>query len=210
MIDFSKINSFGEGQRYAFEELMCQLASHESFPEGAQFQRVEGSGGDGGVEAYWTRPDGRKVCYQAKYFLRAGAIDWDQVESSVLQAIRTHPEVSKYVIGFPCDLTDRTGVKKRGKSGWEHWKQRTKKWETLAAAQGISDIEFEPWPKNEFLKRLFATGSEGLRENFFGDIALTQSWFRQKLDEAILSLDERYHPEDHVDVRIQELFLHNF
>lgn len=206
MIDFSKINGFSEGQRASFEELLCQLARLEKFPIGSRFRRVEGAGGDGGVEAYWTKPNGRKVGYQAKYFLRAGDIDWGQIDKSVSQAIKTHPELEKYIVGLPCDLTDKTGTKGKGKTGWEHWEEHIKKWTMEAVTQGICDLEFEAWPKSELLGHLSAIGTEGLREFFFSDIPMSLSWFRQKLDESIIALDERYHPEDHVNVRIQNLF----
>ncbi|WP_446008447.1 hypothetical protein [Candidatus Electrothrix sp.] len=68
MIDFSKIHGFQSGQRLSFEELVCQLARREEYPADAEFRRVEGAGGDGGVEAYWKKADGRKTGYQAKYF----------------------------------------------------------------------------------------------------------------------------------------------
>lgn len=93
MRDFSKIHPFAHGQRMSFEELVCQLARHESFPDGSIYKRVEGAGGDGGVEAYWTKPNGKKTGYQAKYFLRSGDIDWEQIDKSVTQAIAIHPEL---------------------------------------------------------------------------------------------------------------------
>ena len=52
MIDFSRISSFQSGQRDSFEELVCQLARRENFPQGSIYKRVDGAGGDGGVEAY--------------------------------------------------------------------------------------------------------------------------------------------------------------
>ncbi|MFC1750997.1 NACHT domain-containing protein, partial [Pseudomonadota bacterium] len=45
-----------------------------------------------------------------------------------------------------------------------------------------------------------------LREFFFGEVELSTEWFGDKIQEAILALDERFHPEDHVDVRIEKLF----
>ncbi len=121
MKDFSKIHPFQSGQRISFEELVCQLASREPFPDGSEYRRVEGSGGDGGVESYWLKPDGSKSGYQAKYFLRTKDIDWIQMDNSVSQALATHKTLSEYVFAIPCDLTDRTGKKGKGKKGWEHW-----------------------------------------------------------------------------------------
>lgn len=206
MRDFSKIHPFAHGQRMSFEELVCQLARHESFPDGSIYKRVEGAGGDGGVEAYWTKPNGKKTGYQAKYFLRSGDIDWGQIDKSVTQAIAIHPELECYVVALPCDLTDRTGKKQQGKTGWEHWDARVGKWQKEAASAGIKTIKFQPWTNSELTTRLARKTSEGLLEYFFGDIQLSVEWFGNKIQEAVLALDERFHPEDHVDVRIEQLF----
>lgn len=206
MIDFSKIHSFNSGQRNSFEELVCQLARREPFPGNSVFKRVEGAGGDGGIEAYWTKSNGKKTGYQAKYFLRCGDIDWEQIDKSVTQALTSHPELECYVVALPCDLTDRSGKKQRGVTGWAHWDVRVKKWEVEAAAVGIQKIEFQPWPKSEMVARLAKRNAEGLREFFFGDVELSTGWFEDKIQEAISALGERFHPEDHVDVHTEKLF----
>ena len=65
MFDFSSIKSIdASGPRGAFEELMCQLAQLEQFTGFNEFRRVEGAGGDGGLEAYWLLETGEKIGYQ--------------------------------------------------------------------------------------------------------------------------------------------------
>lgn len=206
MTDFSKIHPFNHGRRNSFEELVCQLARLESFPENSEYRRVEGSGGDGGVESFWKKPCGKKTGYQAKYFLRCGDIDWAQIDKSVTQALASHPQLERYVVAIPCDLTDKTGVKRKGRAGWEHWDSHVNKWKEEAASGGINEIEFEVWTNSELVARLAKKNSEGLRGFFFGEVELSTAWFRDKIQEAILALDERFHPEDHVDVRIERLF----
>jgi hypothetical protein len=204
VFDFSRINSFDVGQRHSFEELVCQLARQESFPTQSIFKRVDGAGGDGGVEAYWTKPNGRETGYQAKYFLRSSDIDWSQIDKSVTQTLAYHPNVERYVIAFPCDLTDRTGNKRRGQSGWERWDSHVNKWKAQAERSGIRSVEFEAWTASELTGRL--TGNASLSSFFFGDIQLTPNWFKAKLQDAVVALDDRFHPEDHVDVNVQQLF----
>ena len=206
MIDFSKINPFELGQRSSFEELVCQLARYESFPEHSIYKRVDGAGGDGGVEAYWTKPCGRKTGYQAKFFLRSRDINWYQIDKSVKQALATHSELERYVIALPCDLTNKSGRKRRGKTGWDHWETWVKKWENYACSLGVKDLIIEIWTKNELNSRLIKNDSNGLRNYFFGDVQLVNQWFEDKLNETIVTLDERFHPEDHVNVRIEQLF----
>ena len=206
MINFTKIHGFESGQSHSFEELVCQVARKEPFPEGSEFRRVEGSGGDGGVEAYWIKTGGKKTGFQAKYFLRCGNIKWQQIDNSVKQALQHHPELERYVVALPCDLTDKSGNKGRGKSGWEQWNQHIQKWREEAAELEIQNIDFVPWPKSELLGRLANPGMEGLKEHFFGAVEINDAWIQDKFRQAVLALDERFNPEDHVGVSIENLF----
>ena len=79
-IDFSQIRPYEGDQRTGVVELVCQLARREHRSEQGRFRRIEGAGGDGGVEAYFERPGGSKVGYQAKYFLATKDIDWSQID----------------------------------------------------------------------------------------------------------------------------------
>ena len=208
MIDFSSIKSFQSRRGDSFEEFVCQLARYEDFPERSHsvYKRVDGAGGDGGVEAYWTKPNGRKIGYQAKYFLRSGDINWAQIDNSVTQALKTHPELERYVVALPCYLTDRAGERERGKTGWKHWEDRIKNWKAQAISAGVKDIEFIPWTKTELISKLAKSDTKGLRDYFFGEIHLDIQWFKNKLEESLKDLGERFHPEDHVDLRIERLF----
>ena len=51
-IDFGEIRPYEGDRRTGFE---------------GAFRRIEGAGGDGGVEGYFPRPSGSKIGYQAKY-----------------------------------------------------------------------------------------------------------------------------------------------
>jgi hypothetical protein len=74
-IDFSRIRGdLPDGQRGAFEDLVCQLARRDA-PSVDSFRRIEGAGGDGGVECLVKSSDGT-VGYQAKFYTKSGEIDW--------------------------------------------------------------------------------------------------------------------------------------
>lgn len=205
-MDFSKIRGLEAGQRQSFESLMCQLAKRDRPAEAKEFRRVEGAGGDGGVEAYWLLTDGSKIGYQAKFFTRAGSIDWAQIDESVEQAIKTHPTLTKYVVALACDLTDKSGVKGRGATGWEHWQARVAKWNAHRAELGQEDIDFVVWPASELSDRLTTPDCEGVTRYWFGDAEFSDTWFKDHVERALTSLEERYHPEDHVEVEIERLF----
>lgn len=206
MIDFTKIRSTAGGQRNSFEELVCQLARREAAPAGAGFRRVEGAGGDGGVEAYWLLPGGAKIGYQAKYFIRSGDIDWAQIDESVKQALDTHQTLSKYIIAIPCDLTDRRGAKSKGRTGWELWDSHKAEWQRKWLSPTGRAVEFVPWTAFELRNKLAATAADGLRRYWFASAEFTSAWFQHHIRLATASLDERYHPEDHVDVGLERLF----
>jgi hypothetical protein len=204
--DFTQIRGLSTGQRQSFEELVCQLARREPVQVGSVFRRIEGSGGDGGVEAYWLLPDGTKIGCQAKFFTKAGEIDWRQVDKSVEQAIRTHPTLIKYYIAFACDLTGHRGAKGKGQSGWELWDTHKATWRRNWLSPIGCDVEFIPWTASDLRDKLSAPAAEGLRRYWFGDAEFSSSWFGDQVHLATASLDERYHPDDHVDVAIESLF----
>lgn len=54
-IDFAKIIARGGSQSAAFEELCCLLFGSLSLTE-----RINGAGGDGGLEAFWFNMQGQK------------------------------------------------------------------------------------------------------------------------------------------------------
>lgn len=205
MIDFTYIRAFRGGQREAFEELVCQLARRESQPSGAVFRRIEGAGGDGGVEAYWLLADDAKIGYQAKFFPRTRDIDWTQIDDSVERALQVHPTLTTYVIALPCNLTDRRSTR-RGKTGWELWDEHCASWTAKWLAPTGRHVDFVAWTESELLNKLTTPASEGLRQYWFSESEFSAAWFNEHVQLAADSLDERYHPEDHVDVTTETLF----
>ncbi len=203
-MDYTRIRGTDSGQRLAFEELICQLARREQPSADAEFRRIEGAGGDGGIEAYWSLSDGNEVGYQAKYYTKSGDIDWANIDDSVRRALETHPGLSKYVVALPCDLTDKTGKQNGGNTGWERWHSRKEKWAKLIAPG--KHVEFIAWTASEITDRLTHPKAEGLRRYWFGDVEFSPKWFSDHIELAVKSLDERYHPEDHVEVSLERAF----
>jgi hypothetical protein len=133
-MEFSSINDFGKGKSGSFEALMKVLARREQPKDALEFQPNDGRGGDGGVEAIWIRSDGTKIGYQAKFFDSLGTSQWLQMEKSVVTALETHPELTKYVFALPFDLTPKRNQKRSGdKSQQEKWDEHVIKWKVHAA-----------------------------------------------------------------------------
>lgn len=202
MVDFTKIHGFNKGQYHSFEELVCQLASREDFPDEAEFKRVEGSGGDGGVEAFWENSNGKETGYQAKFFCRPSKIKWNQLDESVQQALKTHPKLERYVIALPRNLTNKP-EKQTAKGEWQHWEAWKKQWKTQAKDKCI---EFVLWDETKLISLLIEPRAEGIEKYFFGSPELSMNWFRDQVDGSVFELADRYHPEDHVNIRVEKLF----
>ena len=94
------------GQREAFEELCCQLASR-TLPEDASYTRLWGAGGDGGVECFADLTDGSRVGWQAKYLFNVDSLI-TQATRSLTAALQIHGTLTRYVVCFPFNLTGPT------------------------------------------------------------------------------------------------------
>ncbi|MYF07034.1 MAG: hypothetical protein F4233_03935 [Rhodospirillaceae bacterium] len=205
-IDFNRIRSEGKGgQRAAFEEFLCQLARRDTSGEEGEFRRVEGSGGDGGVECYWLLKDGTKRAYQAKFWTRAGDISWKQVNASVEQALSAHPDMETYVVALPCDLTGRSGKKGKGKSGWQHWDTHLEKWQKLAQTQERR-VDFQVWTASELQDKALRLLPAGAINYWFGSTQFDDEWFAAQSQVAISDLGIRYSPLAHIETEVQECF----
>lgn len=205
-IDFAQINPHGGSKNNGFEELVCQIARARPPTDHDCFERIEGAGGDGGVEALWHLSDGSKHGFQAKFHLATKDIDWPKIDESVKTAFKQHPELTKYVVAIPCDLTGRSGAKERGNPGWEKWRDRVKKWTEWATDLGMT-VEFEPWSASEILTYVLQLPNHrGVLAYFFEEIAFNKKKSKRLFSKAERDLDHRFQPGDHVGTSNERLF----
>ncbi|MBF2755898.1 MAG: ATP-binding protein [Gammaproteobacteria bacterium AqS3] len=197
MVDFSKINSFdASGPRGSFEELICILAKREKPENAADFWPVEGSGGDGGVDAVWLLNNGGKVGYQAKYFLSLNSSRWRQIDQSVKKALSEYPELKEYIVAMPCNLT---------RANKQKWGESLEKWKTWAEEKDL-EIEFKLWDELTLKNLLLTEKNSSLREYYWNEEALSDDWFQKRADSVTSALRNRYNPLDHVRVSIESVF----
>lgn len=201
-IQFTRIRSLGPGgQRDGYEQFICQQVAQEPPTADAKFVSLHGAGGDGGVECYWTLPDGTEHGWQAKFWTAQADVDKAQLDKSVEAALDQHPKLTMYKIAIPADPTGPSGG--RGKSllekindpgGW------LEVWECMATAHGmVVDFEFE-WATNIVtrLERLDTTGIQ--RRYWFDADVLAAQWWEDRLHEAIDAARPRYMPALNVEV----------
>jgi hypothetical protein len=195
--DFSRIRPINGDRRAGFEEFCAQLARHDDSPAGSRFVRLEGAGGDGGVECYWELADRTVWGYQSKFL---DHLDKAQITASVETALRIHPNLTRYVVCLPFDLSGRTG--RRGSDQQTRWTGFVGKWEQFAAVRGLI-VSFEAWPKSELIERLVRIDPTGGRRRFwFFQEILSAEWFAAHIADAASDAGPRYHPELNVEVPI--------
>lgn len=195
--DFAQVRQLRGDRRIGFEEFCAQLARRDSAPAHSRFVRLEGAGGDGGVECYWELADGSKWGYQSKFLSR---LDKAQITASVETALSIHPNLTRYVVCLPFDFSGRTGH--RGSDQQTRWDEYVREWQQLAAGRGMR-VSFEPWPRAELIERLIQIDSTGGRRRFwFDQEILSAAWFAAHIADAISDAGPRYHPKLNVEVPI--------
>ena len=202
-LDFRRIREHRGTQNGGFEELCCQLAALEDPAAGSRFIR-KGPGADQGLECYRAYADGHEVGWQAKYFI--GGFEDGQVgdlADSLKRALSAHPQLTKFVVCLPVDLRDnRSGRKASEVQRYERWR---KKGVNDAAASGRT-IEIELWSASIVGERLGRDDPmySGRARYWFDSVKFSSAWFRDKLDVQRHNLGERYSPESHVELPIQQ------
>ncbi len=197
------IHSLEGSQAKAFEELCAQLASVET-PDGASFIRKDSP--DAGVECFCILTDGSEWGWQAKYFCEPlTQSQWSQLDKSVKTALDKHPALARYYVCIPTNLPDARVLGK--KSALDRWNDHVTKWEEWAQERGMS-VRFIRWDSFELVKLLSKQSEAGRRLFWFGDVEFNQSWFKDRLAEAIDSAGLRYTPELHIELDIaRQLYL---
>ena len=93
------------GRNQAGLKSLCVQLFRSDFSARGQFVRVEGSGGDGGVEAYVVCSDHTVIGLQCKCFTSLKSTQWSQIDDPVQAALHNHPGLTKYLIAVPLDRT---------------------------------------------------------------------------------------------------------
>lgn len=115
-MDWTKFNNHGESPNHAFE-VMCNILfkcwlKKEYKDNISHFAFVNGSGGDGGVEAYGLLKSGDIIGVQSKWFpQKMEASQFKQIENSFYTAIKVRPELKRYIVCIPRDFTSKKMVK---------------------------------------------------------------------------------------------------
>lgn len=186
-MDWTKFNSYGESKNHAFE-VMCNMIFNKrvklEYKEKINhFAYVNGSGGDGGVEAYCELKDGTVIAIQSKWFLnRLESSQFTQLQNSLDTAIKVRPNISKYIICIPRDLTSKKVVK--GGNVTENtednnWKEFKSKNEGL-----YPSVELILWDETAIYQRLTDSECTGIFKHFFEDASVSYNEIKLSFDKV--------------------------
>lgn len=202
-LDFTGIREHRGTKMGGFEELCCQLAALEDPAEGSRFVR-KGPGADQGLECYRTYVDGHEVGWQAKYFMNGfETTQIADLTESLQRAIAAHPQLKTFIVCLPIDLQDnRSGKKQSQVQRYENWRESSIK---AAAMQGRS-LEIALWSASSITERLGRDTPtySGRARYWFETVRFSSAWFREKFEVQRRNLGERYSPESHVDLPVQQ------
>jgi hypothetical protein len=153
-----------------------------------QIQRVEGSGGDGGVEAFVRLANGDVLGLQSKYFKKLENKQWRQIDESIERAVEKYPSLKRYIVAVPLDRTPAA------LQCWAAIERKRK-----------SRLELVWWGQSELMHLLSQAAHHGRLRYWFGAAQFDSAWLARHNATAINDLDTRYTPAQHVRTESETL-----
>ncbi|AUX37015.1 MULTISPECIES: hypothetical protein [Sorangium] len=202
-MDWSRFDAHGKDKAEAFEAFARQLFERWCRREyGGELRDIpipDGSGGDGGLDAYAVLASGKIVGLQVKWFPdRLGQPQIDQIHDSFQTAIRVRRNLVRCCVALPCALTDDRGRKeKTERARWRDW---------IARAREIApNVEVNLWDEAKLEALLGESENEGLHAYWFPGSVFTLNDLKQRFAAARRGwLNLRYEPHLHATGRLEE------
>lgn len=185
-MDWNKFNTHGDSCNHAFE-IMCNII-FKDWCEAEYgkclkyFSFINGNGGDGGIEAYGLLDTGDIIAIQTKWFPNLlKSEQFEQIEKSFKTAIGIRPNICRYIVCVPRNLTSKKKVsndriaKNTEEDKWLKLVEDLKK--------DYSGVSIELWGETELEKKLSNKRLKGC----YG------YWFENKFDlrqNILLSYDK--------------------
>lgn len=193
-LQFERLRADGAGQRDAFEEFAAQLFRRLNLGgQQATFERYQGAGGDGGVEAIWRFAAGNVTGLQAKFFLPPKSIHRAQLIDSFDKALNNHPTLDRYIVAMPFDPTPT--IKERRGQGQQEMLDAWKAELVARAASQSRTIVVEWWLATDLKDRLLSLpNSDGRALYWFGSGAVGDRAVRRRIETARAIAGPRYSP----------------
>lgn len=217
MVDWIKFNTYNESYNKAFEAMCNQLfelwCTREYKEENKGFLVVNGSGGDGGVEAICTLRNEKYVAVQAKWFPnKINSNEINQIKDSIITAMSIRPNIIKYIVCIPRDLTSKRKVKGNKISS----NTEEDKWNNLVTEIDnlYPELELVLWTESTLLREMMYEEAKGVYKFWFHNVEISEEALEHSFrKQEVTWLSERYIPDIHskgiINYRLS-LFLGNY
>lgn len=192
-MNWTKFQTYNNSYEKAFEMLCNQLFENWCSVkyEGAitNFEVINGAGGDGGVESFAQLKNGSIVGVQAKWFINSmGKSQIEQIKKSILTALKIRPEISKYIVCLPRNISSKTA--RKGKPEDVRWNEMKKQVLDL-----YPKLDIELWDENRILKELQKESSSGIFKFWFETSEISNDSIKVSFEKSKNSwLDKKYVP----------------
>lgn len=189
-IQFANVRSLDGKQSQGFEELCVQLLPWLVAEPIERVVRVDGRGGDGGVEAIAHTASGLYVGLQSKFFSDLERAQWMQIDKSVRTAIDKHPELTRYLVCVPLERTPAQ-IKK--------WNGLVVAWQNLKPALSVEWVG-----SSELFGHILKPDVSYLKTYWFSCPDFSVDWVDTQTQVAIEQLHDRYTPRLHQPTAAEE------
>jgi len=200
-MNWNKFLTYGDSQQNSFETLCSQLFERylrrTYGGELNKFRVINGSGGDGGIEAYGELSSSDIVAVQAKWFRQSiGNSEIHQIKNSISTALKLRNQIKEYIICIPHNVNSLK-IGRGNKPTANHEENRIN---TLIDEinKSHSNLLLIWWFDNEILTELQHGKNEGVHKYWFDKEIISIDYLSKQFKLQKRGwLNERYIPELH-------------
>lgn len=193
-MNWTNFQTYNDAPSKAFEVLCNQLfenwCKEEYSSQIASFSIVNGAGGDGGVESFAVLTNGKIIGMQAKWFPSSiDASQINQIKSSIKTAMKVRPQIVRYIVCIPRDLSSITCKGKNSEdSRWEKM--------TSDISKEFPTLSIELWNETRLISELQKETSSGIYKFWFKNSEISVENVRFSFEKSKESwLSTKYVPE---------------
>ncbi len=193
-MNWQTFQTHNQSPEKAFESLCNQLfenwARQEYLNDILYFTVVNGAGGDGGIESYTVLQNGDIIGLQAKWFPNVITDSHiSQIRNSIKTALNIRPELKKYIVCVPRNLSPQTG---RSKNCEEN------RWLSLVCEikKDFPNLDLILWNESRIETELQKESSLGILKYWFKNSKLSYETLIYSFEKSKNSwLSNKYTPE---------------
>ncbi|HZL10540.1 MAG TPA: hypothetical protein VFC65_11115 [Prolixibacteraceae bacterium] len=205
-MNWNSFNTYGDSPNNSFETLCNQLferyLKRTYSNDLVKFRVINGTGGDGGIEAYGQLISGEIIAVQSKWFPQIIDVqEIAQIRKSIITAKNLRPNIIQYIICIPHDVSSLKygrGIQGGDKKPINNYEEKTIDAFTDEIANQYPDLGITWWFENRIESELQQQENEGVFKFWFDKEIISIDYLREIFEHQKLGwLHERYISELH-------------